>query len=71
VTCEHLTDNRCKLGLYGGNPHRINCIACVTQGQNTPEFAAELRDTWARSHPEGVPKVSGCCDDARQFDSAG
>lgn len=62
--CEHFQPNRCALGLYGGEPHPVNCIACVSQGNNTPEFAAALFASRERTHPPNVRKVSGCCDSA-------
>lgn len=66
MNCPHLTsDSACALGLYGGSPRPINCLACITQGNNNPDFVAALFATRERSHPPTASPVSGCCDDAR------
>ena len=62
--CEHFQSGGCAIGLYGGAPHAGNCIACVAQGNNTPEFAARLFKSRERSPPPDARKVSGCCDSA-------
>jgi hypothetical protein len=62
--CEHFESDSCAIGLYGGSPHTMNCIACVSQGNNNAEFARKLFDSRARTHPVHVRRVSGCCDSA-------
>jgi hypothetical protein len=54
----------CKIGLYGSKPYLGNCHACISAGENTPDFAAKLTDRAAQSHPANRAKVSGCCDSA-------
>lgn len=54
----------CALGMHGGSPWPKACLDCLAAGQNTPEYAAELAARRARSHPEDVPPVQGCCDRA-------
>ena len=62
--CDHFQSDRCAIGLYGGDPHAINCGACVSQGNNNAEFAEALFASREKSHPPNVRKVSGCCDSA-------
>ena len=67
-TCQYIDKKDgeilCQLGLYGGKPKPHNCIACIKSGNNNPEFAKELKETHAKSHPSGKRRVSGCCDSA-------
>ena len=71
MTCQHQTrEGRagafdCELGLYGGAPYLKNCQQCLAAGENTEEFARALQATHAASHPASRPRLSGCCDDAR------
>jgi hypothetical protein len=55
----------CALGFYGGEPKLCECQQCVKAGENTVEFAAALVSALDQSHPSSAPRVSGCCDDAR------
>ena len=65
MTCQYLpTARKCSLGLYGGNPHPVNCEACMRAERNNPEFAKELFAKHELTHPPNVRKVSGCCDSA-------
>jgi hypothetical protein len=57
----------CSLGLYGGRPFVGACMRCIANGENTPEFAAKLRDRADVSHPSSANQVSGCCDSARNY----
>jgi hypothetical protein len=57
----------CALGLYGGKPFVGNCRACITNGENTPEFAQALNARAEQSHPSSQRKISGCCDSARNY----
>lgn len=59
----------CSLGLFGGDPYVGNCIACIKAGENTPEKAQALRDRAYTSHPSTAPRISGCCDSARNYPS--
>jgi len=63
--CEHFQSDRCAIRLYGGEPRPVNCIACISQGNNNPEFADALFAAREKTHPPDVRRVSGCCDDAR------
>jgi hypothetical protein len=56
----------CTLGLHGGHPYLGNCLACLKNGQNTPEAKAALDARAARAHPANRPRLSGCCDRADQ-----
>ena len=73
VNCEHQvkTDTKnlfpCKIGMYGGHPYIGNCIACIRDNQNNPEYANELARMSRKSHPESAGKVSGCCDSALNY----
>lgn len=66
MTCEFLTKeknfNICGLEMYGGRPSMGICLLCMERGENTREFAQNLFEREKKAHPEGVPKVSGCCD---------
>lgn len=72
MTCPHISStsreyNACALGLYGGKPSHGTCQVCISKGQNTPEYAAELFARAERTHPSSAPRVSGCCDSARNY----
>jgi hypothetical protein len=54
----------CSINRYGGRPHAIACQQCIAAGENTEEFSRILQARLAASHPDGVPRVSGCCDSA-------
>jgi hypothetical protein len=56
----------CAIGLYGGKPFVGNCNACVKAGENTLEFADQLKQRGERSHPSTRNRISGCCDRADQ-----
>ena len=64
MNCEHLKDGACSLGLYGGKPYFSNCLACVAQGNNNPDFARALFASRETTHPPTPQRVSGCCDSA-------
>lgn len=70
-SCDHILDGdagrMCNLGLYGGHPKPSNCIDCMRRGQNTPEHAENLKSIMESSHPEGIRRVSGCCDSAENY----
>jgi hypothetical protein len=57
----------CSLGLYGGIPFAGNCLACMARGENTTEFSTDLLARTERSHPATAPRVSGCCDSAKNY----
>ena len=73
MNCAHWIDEGrsgggCALGMYGG--HRISlgtCEACIKLGNNNEEYAKELFARFAKSHPEGVPRASGCCDNPKNY----
>ena len=71
MTCPHATPQReynfCGLGLYGGRPSHGTCAQCMANGENTPEFAAQLAERSERSHPATAARVSGCCDSAKNY----
>lgn len=72
MTCPHITSstkefNACALGLYGGKPSHGTCKLCIERGQNNEEYSKELFAKVERSHPSGAPRVSGCCDSARNY----
>ena len=73
MTCQHQFRARdrgqfkCALKLYGGNPWIGNCQDCIAKNQNNPQHAAELAARYERSHPSSAPRVSGCCDSARNY----
>lgn len=66
IDCPHYTRERnhglCAIGLFGGKPWAGNCRDCIAKGNNNEAFAAKLRETRRRSHPDGVDRISGCCD---------
>jgi len=62
--CQWFLAGKCLLGLYGGDPQAISCALCVSNRENTEEFAASLTALRERSHPAASPRVSGCCDSA-------
>jgi hypothetical protein len=64
LVCEFLKGGSCSLGFYGGTPKTCECGHCIAAGQNTEEFSRILQARLAASHPDGVPRVSGCCDSA-------
>jgi hypothetical protein len=57
----------CELGYHGGLPTKETCIHCINNGLNTEEKAKELFDIIKISHPSSAPRVSGCCDSARNY----
>jgi hypothetical protein len=65
ITCKYY-DGSCDLGFFGGKPLLGNCRACIEAEENTPEFAAILKERLERSHPPTARRVSGCCDRADQ-----
>ena len=73
VNCDHQAKTEtknlfiCKIGMYGGHPYIGNCIACIRDNQNNPEYANELASKHRKSHPENAGKVSGCCDSALNY----
>jgi hypothetical protein len=62
ILCEHHDSGTCKLGLFGGNPYPRNCMACISAGENRPDYAAALFAAQAITHPPHRPAISGCCD---------
>jgi len=72
MTCPHITAstkeyNACGLGMYGGKPSHGTCKVCISKGQNNESYAKELFAKAERSHPSSAPRVSGCCDSARNY----
>ncbi len=73
MSCKHQSRQsdrgqfNCGLGLYGGKPWAGNCINCIEKGQNNETYAKELFAKAERSHPSSAPRVSGCCDSARNY----
>ncbi len=72
MTCPHITTstreyNVCALNLYGGKPSHGTCKLCIQRGQNNEVYAKELFARAERTHPSTVPRVSGCCDSARNY----
>jgi hypothetical protein len=71
MTCPHATPHReynaCALGLYGGKPSRGTCQSCIAKGQNNEAHAKELFAKAERTHPANRPRISGCCDSARNY----
>jgi hypothetical protein len=57
----------CKLGMYGGMPSVGMCKQCIERGQNNEAYAKELFARGEQSHPSAAPRVSGCCDSARNY----
>jgi len=57
----------CSLEFYGGKPFLGNCVACIHLGENTEEHARRLHERHAKSHPDGVTRIGGCCDSARNY----
>jgi len=62
--CQYYQDG-CALGYYGGKPEHKECYVCRLKGEDNPECAEALFRRREKSHPSGKPRVSGCCDDAR------
>jgi hypothetical protein len=62
--CQWFQTQNCLLGFYGSNPQAIHCALCISNRENTPEFAAILKERMERSHPPTARRVSGCCDSA-------
>jgi hypothetical protein len=73
VNCEHQVKTNsenlflCKIGMYGGHPYIGNCVSCIRNNQNNPEYANEIAIKHRKSHPENAGKVSGCCDSALNY----
>jgi hypothetical protein len=72
MTCPHITAstkeyNTCNLGMYGGKSSHGTCKVCIEKGQNNEAYAKELFAKAERSHPSSAPRVSGCCDSARNY----
>jgi hypothetical protein len=59
--------NICTLGLYGGRVEDGGCRQCISKGQNSPKYAKELFAKAERTHPANRPRISGCCDSARNY----
>lgn len=57
----------CALGLFGGKPFSGNCLSCIAKGRNNAEYAAALFARHEKTHPGDKPRVSGCCDSARNY----
>jgi hypothetical protein len=67
IYCNFLKDGKCELGLHGGFPHAGNCTACINANENNEEYAKMLFSNYEKSHPSDKPKVSGCCDSAKNY----
>jgi hypothetical protein len=72
MICKHITlstkeYNVCGLNLYGGKPSHGTCKVCIERGHNNEEYAKELFAKAERTHPSSAPRVSGCCDSARNY----
>lgn len=70
MKCEYRNEKShpiCGLGMYGGMPSHGICKQCVERGQNNPEYAKELFAKAERTHPSSAPRISGCCDSARNY----
>jgi hypothetical protein len=73
IFCEYQSEGKsknqftCSIGLYGGIPYIGNCLNCVDKKQNTEAYASELFTKAERAHPSSAPRVSGCCDSARNY----
>ena len=72
MICQHIISrtkeyNTCNLGMYGGKPSHGTCKVCIERGQNNESYAKELFAKAERSHPSSAPRVSGCCDSARNY----
>jgi hypothetical protein len=57
----------CKLGLYGGMPSHKICERCISNNENNEAFAKELFAKAEQAHPSTAPKISGCCDSAKNY----
>ena len=67
IDCKFLSDNKCSLGWYGGNPTEKNCLYCMAANRNNEE-AKKISDAKAeRTHPSNRARISGCCDSARNY----
>lgn len=64
MTCDFFRNDRCTLGLYGGNPKPMNCKNCMALGNNNQAFAEKLFSERGKTHPVAAPRLSGCCDSA-------
>jgi hypothetical protein len=70
MNCEYRSKKEhpvCKLGMYGGMPSFRICELCIERGQNNEAYAKELFAKAERSHPSSAPRISGCCDSARNY----
>jgi hypothetical protein len=72
MICQNITAfskefNYCKLGLYGGKPSHGTCAYCIERGENNEEFAKELFAKSEKTHPSNQPRVTGCCDSAKNY----
>jgi hypothetical protein len=57
----------CKLGMYGGMPSNNICNYCINNNQNNEEYAKQLFLLAEISHPSNKPRISGCCDSAKNY----
>lgn len=64
--CKYFQQSQCNLGYYGGHPTEENCQTCIAKGENTTQYSAKLAELFAKSHPAGLARISGCCDRADQ-----
>jgi hypothetical protein len=62
--CQWWLTEKCTLGIYGGSPQPIDCALCVSNRENTAEFAESLFARHNKTHPPTIRKISGCCDSA-------
>ena len=67
MNCQYL-QNGCVLGYHGGKPLPGNCRACIAGEENNPESAKAFFDAMENAHPSSAAPISGCCDDARNYD---
>jgi len=70
IRCEFWRGKRdfgvCSMGFYGGRPSLGVCQQCISKGENNRAFAEALFAREKQAHPDGVRRISGCCDRADQ-----
>lgn len=58
MTCKHMIDGRCSLGLFGGNPPAGVCSTCTDYDGPSRGLGDVL---WRMADAAGVHKIVGKC----------
>jgi hypothetical protein len=67
ISCKFLLNSKCLIGWYGGNPTEKNCHFCIASERNNENAKAASDLLLEKSHPSDKPRISGCCDSAKNY----